>query len=186
MLAFLLHISTFKQPTTSAATTTNTKRKAAKTDVNAEDANQTLNKTSLPETGKKGFLRDRITKRKEAETNEFGEEEEGNKTVNELDELATEDISEFSLYRESYLLTVTENLSPEAQATAANDDSFDITQMTNGQFESFAEVIPSFFNNLNRFLNIFPILLNVGSARESRYQPNYTAPTQADCVHSNI
>lgn len=59
--------------------------------------------------------------------------------MNELDELATEDISEFSLYRESYLLTVTENMSAAAQA-ATKDDSFDVTQMTNGQFESFAEV----------------------------------------------
>lgn len=71
--------------------------------------------------------------------NEFGEEDETNKPANELDELATEDISEFSLYRESYVLTVTENSTVDVQA-AANNDSFDVTQMTNGQFESFAEV----------------------------------------------
>lgn len=90
-------------------------------------------------TSKKGFLRDRIAKRKEAEMNEFGEEDESNKPVNELDELATEDVSEFSLYRESYMLTVTETPSNETDVTL-KDDSFDVTQMTNGQFESFAEV----------------------------------------------
>lgn len=121
------------QPT--AAPSTSTKRKTV---ANTEDANETLNKTQS-EPSKKGFLRDRIAKRKEAETNEFGEEDDGNKAVNELDELATEDISEFSLYRESYLLTVTENSSATVQANA-KDDSFDITQMTNGAFESFAEV----------------------------------------------
>lgn len=71
--------------------------------------------------------------------NEFGEEDEANKPVNELDELAIEDVSEFSLYRESYMLTVTENPSTAPQ-TSVKDDSFDVTQMTNGQFESFAEV----------------------------------------------
>lgn len=123
------------QPPTAAGPSTSTKRKAA---ASTEDANETLNKTQS-EPSKKGFLRDRIAKRKEAETNEFGEEDDGNKAVNELDELATEDISEFSLYRESYLLTVTENTSATVQADA-KDDSFDITQMTNGTFESFAEV----------------------------------------------
>lgn len=126
-----------KQPKTTAAASTSTKRKTTP-EANLENANQTLN-TTASETGKKGFLRDRIAKRKEAETKEFGEEEEGNKEVNELDEIATEDISEFSLYRESYLLTVTENISVAEQA-AAKDDSFDVTQMTNGQFESFSEV----------------------------------------------
>lgn len=89
--------------------------------------------------GKKGFLRDRIAKRKEAELNEFGEEDEANKPVNELDEITTEDVSEFSLYRESYMLTVTENTLNETE-NATKDDSFDVTQMTNGQFESFSEV----------------------------------------------
>lgn len=71
---------------------------------------------------------------------EFGEEDEASKPANELDELTTEDISEFSLYRESYVLTVTETQSAEVQAQAAMDDSFDVSQMTTGQFESFAEV----------------------------------------------
>lgn len=127
----------FKQPTTNNATSTSTKQKVA-VDSSSGDANQTLNK-SMPGTGRKGFLRDRIAKRKEAELNEFGEDDEANKAVNELEELATEDVSEFSLYRESYLLTVTENASAEPQ-TATKNDSFDVTQMTFGQFESFAEV----------------------------------------------
>lgn len=98
-----------------------------------------MNKT-IPDTDKKGFLRDRIAKRKEAELKEFGEEDDANKPVNELEELTTEDVSEFSLYRESYMLTVTENSSSVAD-TSATDDSFDVTQMSNGQFESFTEVI---------------------------------------------
>lgn len=98
-----------------------------------------MNKT-LPDTGKKGFLRDRIAKRKEAELKEFGEEDDANKPVNELEQLTAEDVSEFSLYRESYMLTVTEDPSIAAY-TSAKDDSFDVTQMSNGQFESFAEVI---------------------------------------------
>lgn len=105
----------------------------------AEDKDQTLNKT-LTDTGKKGFLRDRIAKRKEAELKEFGEEDDANKPVNELEALTAEDVSEFSLYRESYMLTVTESPSNMAE-TSANDDSFDVTQMSNGQFESFAEVM---------------------------------------------
>lgn len=85
-------------------------------------------------------MRDRIAKRKEAELNEFGEDDESNKPVNELDELTTEDVSDFSLYRESYVLTVTES-PPNQDESMAKDDSFDITQMSFGQFESFAEVI---------------------------------------------
>lgn len=87
---------------------------------------------------KKGFLRDRIAKRKEAENNEFGEEDEGNKQVDELAELAAEDVSEFSLYRESYVLTVAGDKS-NAKDTVP-DEFLDITHMSNGQFESFAEV----------------------------------------------
>lgn len=89
---------------------------------------------------KKGFLRDRIAKRKEAELNEFGEEDEANKPVNELEELANEDASEFSLYRESYMLTVTEAEPSNRADVTLKDDTFDVTQITNGQFESFAEV----------------------------------------------
>lgn len=111
----------------------------------SEDANQTLNTSTLNTTSKRGFLRDRIAKQKEAELNEFGEEDETNKPVNELDDLATEDISEFSLYRESYVLTISESVSAPAQ-TSSNDDSFDVTQMSIGQFESFAEV--SYFNTM--------------------------------------
>lgn len=107
-----------------------------------------MNKSTL-DTSKRGFLRDRIAKRKEAEMNEFGEEDEANKPVNELAELATEDISEFSLYRESYVLTISEDPSVQAQTTA-KDNSFDVTQMTNGQFESFAEV--SSFNAIRRIV----------------------------------
>lgn len=108
-------------------------------DPKVDDKDQTLNKTS-PETGKKGFLRDRIAKRKEAELKEFGEEDDANKPVNELEQLTAEDVSEFSLYRESYMLTVTE--SPlDIDDTSSKDNSFDVTQMSNGQFESFAEVI---------------------------------------------
>lgn len=87
---------------------------------------------------KKGFLRDRIAKRKEAETNEFGEEDDENKQVDELAELAAEDVSEFSLYRESYVLTVTGNKSSAKDAVP--DEFLDITYMSNGKFESFAEV----------------------------------------------
>lgn len=129
----------YSQPKTTVAPSTSTKRKTTPDTSTNDDANQTLDKT-MPDTGRKGFLRDRIAKRKEAELNEFGDEDEANKQVNELEELATEDVSEFSLYRESYLLTVTENTSVGAQA-AVKDESFDITQMTNGNFESFAEVI---------------------------------------------
>lgn len=133
-----LHGSQLQNDTIRVAPTTSTKQKET-SESTSEGANQTLNKTVSSDTGKKGFLRDRIAQRKEAELNEFGEEDEANKAVNELDELAVEDVSEFSLYRESYVLTVTENPSAEAQA-ASKDDSFDVTQMTNGQFESFAEV----------------------------------------------
>lgn len=109
-----------------------------KANTSADNANQTLNKT-IADTSKKGFLRDRIAKRKEAELKEFGEEDDATKPVNELEELTTEDVSEFSLYRESYMLTVTESPSSVAE-TSTKDDSFDVTQMSNGQFESFAEV----------------------------------------------
>lgn len=96
--------------------------------------------STTTDTGKKGFLRDRIAKRKEAELKEFGEEDDANKPVNELEELTSEDVSEFSLYRESYMLTVTEDPSIAAE-TSSKDDSFDVTQMSNGQFESFSEVV---------------------------------------------
>lgn len=129
----------FEQLPTNAAPSTSTKRKAV-ADSKSEKANEIFNNSVQDAASKRGFLRDRIAKRKEAELNEFGEEEEANKAVNELDNLATEDISEFSLYRESYLLTVTENSSSVAVQTDVKDDSFDVTQMTNGQFESFAEV----------------------------------------------
>lgn len=129
-----LHGSQLKNETIRVAPTTSTKQKKT-----SEDANQTLDKTVSSDTGKTGFLRDRLAKRKEAELNEFGEEDDANKPVNELDELGAEDVSDFSLYRESYVLTVTENPSTEAQP-ASKDESFDVTQMTNGQFESFAEV----------------------------------------------
>lgn len=88
---------------------------------------------------KTGFLRDRIAKRKEAEMNEFGEEDETNKPVNELEQLTSEDVSDFSLYRESYMLTVTESQSAD-DSVILQDDSIDVTQMSNGQFESFSEV----------------------------------------------
>lgn len=137
-LIYSINIEIILQPNTkTVAPTTSTKQKSP-SEPSSDDANQSLNK-STASTGKKGFLRDRIAKRKEAETKEFGEEDETNKPVNELDELATEDISEFSLYRESYLLTVTEDQSVQAKSSS-KDDSFDVTQMTNGQFESFAEV----------------------------------------------
>lgn len=144
---YSINIETIFQPNakTIAAPTTSTKQKSP-SEPSSDDANQSLNK-STASTGKKGFLRDRIAKRKEAETKEFGEEDETNKPVNELDELATEDISEFSLYRESYLLTVTEDQSIQAKSSS-KDDSFDVTQMTNGQFESFAEVSASIFSKV--------------------------------------
>lgn len=90
---------------------------------------------------KKGFLRDRIAKRKEAEKNEFGEEDELNKPVDEFQVLTSEEgAGDFSHYRESYVLTMTEDPLKASQAQS-KDDSFDVTQMTNGQFESFAEVL---------------------------------------------
>lgn len=107
----------------------------------SNDGNKTQTKLTN-ETFKKGFLRDRIAKRKEAETNEFGEEEEaeeGNKQVDELNELTKEEIGDFSLYRESYVLTITESQANDNDSKE-NDDSFDVTQMSSGQFESFAEV----------------------------------------------
>lgn len=103
---------------------------------------ETKTQTKLTdETFKKGFLRDRLAKRKEAETNEFGEEEEedANKQIDELNELTKEEIGDFSLYRESYVLTVTESQATENESIE-KDESFDVTQMSTGQFESFAEV----------------------------------------------
>lgn len=93
---------------------------------------------------KKGFLRDRIAKRKEAEKNEFGEvdEDESAKPVDEFTVLTSDEgACEYSLYRESYVLTVTDDPSKDRiDQSSSKDDSFDVTQMTNGQFESFAEV----------------------------------------------
>lgn len=119
---------------------------AEEPNVDSDSKDQTMNAT-ISETGKRGFLRDRIAKRKEAELKEFGEEKDANKPVNELEQLTTEDVSEFSLYRESYMLTVTESQSCTAK-TSSKDDSFDVTQMSNGQFESFAEVIYQSFHTL--------------------------------------
>lgn len=153
-LFYSINIEIILQPNTkTVAPTTSTKQKSPP-EPSSDDANQSLNK-STASTGKKGFLRDRIAKRKEAETKEFGEEDETNKPVNELDELATEDISEFSLYRESYLLTVTEDQSVQAKSSS-KDDSFDVTQMTNGQFESFAEVSAfRFFRSIKKLFRQF-------------------------------
>lgn len=120
------------QPKTGPTTSTKSKPKAT---TSTADKSQTK---ITDQTIKKGFLRDRIAKRKEAETNEFGDEEDENKPVDELTELASEDISEFSLYRESYVLTVAEN---KANVDETMPSEFlDITQMSTGQFESFAEV----------------------------------------------
>lgn len=99
-------------------------------------------KNSLDDSFKKGFLRDRIAKRKEAEQKEFGlgDEDDVEKPVDEFTVLTSDEgAGEFSLYRESYVLTVAEDLS-KAELTTSKTDSFDVTQMTNAQFESFAEV----------------------------------------------
>lgn len=68
------------------------------------------------------------------------DDDDSEKPVDEFTVLTSDDgAGEFSLYRESYVLTVAEDLS-KAQQTTLIEDSFDVTQMTNGQFESFAEV----------------------------------------------
>lgn len=108
---------------------------------NPSEAEKTL-KNSLGDSVKKGFLRDRIAKRKEAEQKEFGigDEDDLVKSVDEFTVLTSDEgVGEFSLYRESYVLTVTEELS-KAEPKTLKTDSFDVTQMTNAQFESFAEV----------------------------------------------
>lgn len=69
------------------------------------------------------------------------EESDDVKTVDELSELASDDVVDFSMYRESYVLTVSENVAASAAGeTPKKNDSFDVTQMSNGQFESFLEV----------------------------------------------
>lgn len=88
------------------------------------------------------FIKDRIARRKEAEDIELGQEEnEGSEvtTRDELTAITSEDISEMSWYRESYVLTLCE--SSEEGTTDSEKDSFDVSQLETGQFESFAEVM---------------------------------------------
>lgn len=109
-----------------------------------QELNQTQGKTESDSSSRgSGFIRDRIAKRKEEKKKEVNEDidedADAAKPVDELAELVADDVTDFSLYRESYVLTVTENVTPNPQASKAND-SFDVTQMSNGQFESFFEV----------------------------------------------
>lgn len=90
-----------------------------------------------------GFLRDRIAKRREVEDIELGVDEPENVDArpDELSVLASEDVTDYALYRESYVLTVGESASGEAEASADKQNtSFDISQLSTCQFESFAEL----------------------------------------------
>lgn len=192
---------------------------------------------------------------------EFGAEDEESKPVDELAELTTEDLSEFSLYRETYVLTVAKSESklneteksdkssepnePGDQAVsgvsgaavehgvpaelgepnepdelgepdvpdesgrlnesneldASNDTSIttndsiiqldesldaDLTQMTNGKFESFAEVcFLLYHSNLLHLTDFLPIfLLDVDGS--FRHHTNHSASPKANRLHTNV
>ncbi|KAL9692207.1 hypothetical protein quinque_000023, partial [Culex quinquefasciatus] len=103
-------------------------------------------------TSKTGFLKERIAKRraeaakKEAEEEEARkrEEEEDRKKVSEMEAelLAKEESEEYHCFRDSYILTMSQK--GDANRTMTDDgeldDLCDITQLENGEFESFAEM----------------------------------------------
>lgn len=92
--------------------------------------------------GNSGFLRDRIAKRREIEDSELGavELENADAPPDELSVLASEDVTEFALYRESYVLTVGENVADDGDDADKRNSSFDISDMSTCQFETFAEL----------------------------------------------
>lgn len=95
---------------------------------------------SASQDGKHEFIRDRIARRKEAEDCELGQEDNDNIEAqpDELSALTAEDVSEMKWYRESYLLTLCED--DDDVLTEGRNDSFDVSQLETGRFESFAEV----------------------------------------------
>lgn len=93
--------------------------------------------------GNAGFLRDRIAKRREIEDSELGVDEPENADA-QPDELSvltsSDDVTEYALYRESYVLTVGDGATDEDNSADKQNSSFDISQLSTCQFESFAEL----------------------------------------------
>lgn len=110
--------------------------------------NETITVAALPnampkdESTKGPFLRDRIAKRREIEDSELGAEERENADAqpDELAALASDDATDYALYRESYVLTVGENVADEDDSADPRNTSFDISQLSKCQFESFTEL----------------------------------------------
>lgn len=118
--------------------------------------------TNSQATARSSFLRDRIARRKELEEAEFGKEEientvdKGSQSTDEIAALANDEhcgkfvyltflgltdrsnslLLDIGLFRESYVLTMTQTL--DSNDTTTDSDSFDFTQMT---YASFAEVL---------------------------------------------
>lgn len=107
---------------------------------------------------KKLFIRDRIAKKKEVEDAELGAEENeteekndlfvkddhvgmwpSNRSDGECYSLSTYSITDDELFRDSYILTMTQCRLNESEDA---EDSFDVTQMADAAFESFTEVVP--------------------------------------------
>lgn len=91
---------------------------------------------------KAGFLRDRIAKRREVEDSELGIDEPENVDAqrDELSVLTSDEVTDYALYRESYVLTVGESATDDDNTAAKGNTSFDISQLSTCQFESFAEL----------------------------------------------
>lgn len=103
-----------------------------------ESKSSTIDKSS----SKSGFLRDRIAKLREIEESELGADEPENADAqpDELSVLTSDEVTDFALYRESYVLTVGENTADDGDSADKQNTSFDISQLSTCQFESFAEL----------------------------------------------
>ncbi|XP_037032816.1 DNA repair endonuclease XPF [Bradysia coprophila] len=89
--------------------------------------------TSAEPNDKKLFIRDRIAKKKEIEDAELGADDTESAEKNEI--FVQDDHVDDDLYRDSYILTMT-----QSKLNESVDDSFDVTQMADAAFESFAEL----------------------------------------------
>lgn len=104
-----------------------------------DESNRRSNEKS---SSKAGFLCDRIAKRREVEDSELGanKPENADALPDELSVLTSDDVTDYALYRESYVLTVGESVANEEDTAGKRNTSFDISQLSTCQFESFAEL----------------------------------------------